>query len=265
MKRLFFIAIIAMSAALGAKASEAADSLARALATYWGSTVNTSRVPEGQLGEFVRGVADQLATNPAPASEAYMQGASVGRSLAQSLGQLKEFGIDVTPEAVAPYLISLLNGGAPFMTVSEAEACLDRAAGIQPDTVFTPEAQAAFIAAAAADEGAVTTPSGLVFQVITEGEGVMPVSGDDVRLTYTGRLSDGSVFDTTETPVTFSVDRLVPGFTEGLKLMRPGGTYRLVIPASLAYGDTGAGGGTIPPGAALDFTVNLLEVVPGSR
>ncbi|MDE6557251.1 MAG: FKBP-type peptidyl-prolyl cis-trans isomerase, partial [Duncaniella sp.] len=104
-------------------------------------------------------------------------------------------------------------------------------------------------------------PSGLVFQVITEGEGAMPQSGERVKVNYTGRLSDGTVFDQTDAPVTFDVDRLVPGFTEGLKMMRPGGTYRLVIPASLGYGDTGAAG-VIPPGAALDFTVELVEVVP---
>ncbi|MDE6629141.1 MAG: FKBP-type peptidyl-prolyl cis-trans isomerase, partial [Muribaculaceae bacterium] len=82
-----------------------------------------------------------------------------------------------------------------------------------------------------------------------------------VKVTYTGKLSDGTVFDQPERPVQFPVSNLVPGFTEGLKLMKPGGTYRLFIPATLGYGDLGAGG-VIPPGAALDFTVTLLEIVP---
>ena len=96
----------------------------------------------------------------------------------------------------------------------------------------------------------------------TEGEGAQPVSGDEVEVTYTGRLSDGSVFDSTDSPITFGVDRVVPGFSEGLKLMKPGGRYRIVMPASLAYGERGAGGGIIPPGAAVDFTVDLIGIKP---
>ena len=260
MRRYLVVALIALSAAFGAAASEPSDSLARALATYWATTAKTDQVPAGQMDAFYRGLSDQLRTSPEASSEAYMQGAALGRGLVMSLQQLKDFGIDVTPEAVAPLFMQLIKGGSPYMTHKEALDMLDRAAGVVPDTVFTPERQAAFIAEAAAADGAVTTPSGLVFQVITEGEGAMPVSGQHVVLTYTGRLSDGTVFDTTEEPVNFDVDRLVPGFTEGLKMMRPGGTYRLVIPANLAYGDTGAGGGTIPPGAAIDFTVTLLGV-----
>lgn len=100
-----------------------------------------------------------------------------------------------------------------------------------------------------------------MFQVIVEGEGVTPVSGDDVVLNYVGAFSDGSVFDRTEEPVKFDVDRLVPGFTEGLKMMRPGGKYRIVIPSSLGYGERGIPG-DVPPNAALDFTIELLQVVP---
>ena len=69
------------------------------------------------------------------------------------------------------------------------------------------------------------------------------------------------MFDRTDEPVTFDVDRLVPGFSEGLKMMRPGGKYRIVIPASLGYGERGIPG-DIPPNAALDFTIELLQVIP---
>lgn len=107
--------------------------------------------------------------------------------------------------------------------------------------------------------GAVTTPSGLVFEVITEGEGDFPGAADKVNIEYTGRLSDGSVFDKTEEPVSFDLVRLVPGFREGLQMMRPGGEYRIVLPASLGYGERGVGD-VIPPGAAIEFTVRLLSV-----
>ncbi|MDE6555675.1 MAG: hypothetical protein K2K55_01785, partial [Duncaniella sp.] len=138
MKRQVLILLTLLSVALGTFASEPADSVARALATYWAGSYKTDQVPAGQMNEFIRGVADQLSSTPPASSEAYMQGASFGRSLTQSLGQLKEYGIEVTPEAIAPYFIELLRGGKPYMTMEEASATLDRAAGIEPDTVFIP-------------------------------------------------------------------------------------------------------------------------------
>ena len=106
----------------------------------------------------------------------------------------------------------------------------------------------------------VKTASGLVFETLVEGVGEHPVLNGKVKLLYTGRLSDGTVFDSTEEPVIFDVARLVKGFTEGLLLMRPGGIYRLFIPAELGYGARGIEG-AIPGNAALDFEVKLLEVI----
>ena len=111
----------------------------------------------------------------------------------------------------------------------------------------------------ASRKGVVTTPSGLLFEVVTEGEGNMPQSADKVTITYAGRLADGTMFDRSEQPVEFDVDRLVPGFTEGLKMMKPGGVYRIYIPASLGYGAEGIPG-AIPGNAALVFDIKLLGV-----
>lgn len=126
---------------------------------------------------------------------------------------------------------------------------------------LTPESQQAFLDAQASREGVHKLPSGLLFEVLTEGEGESPTLSDVARVLYKGALADGTVFDETEKPIDLPVSGVVPGFTEGLQLMKPGGKYRLFIPASLGYGDRGAGGGVIPPGAALDFTVTLLDVV----
>ncbi len=85
-----------------------------------------------------------------------------------------------------------------------------------------------------------------------------------MRLRYRGTFSDGTVFDAIEAdeaPADFPVADLTPGFTEGLQQMRAGGIYRLTMPASLGYGDEGVPG-AIPPGAALRFDVELLEVNP---
>lgn len=156
-------------------------------------------------------------------------------------------------------IVEVVRGGNVGFTVDEAGRYIDAQLDPVAAKEFSAESQSEFITAAAALPGAVTTPSGLVFQVITEGEGEMPRRDSKVVVDYVGRLSDGTVFDSTTEPLTLDVDRLVPGFTEGLMMMRPGGRYRLVIPASLAYGDTGAGG-VIPPGAAIDFTVDLHNV-----
>ena len=129
-----------------------------------------------------------------------------------------------------------------------------------PEKALDAASQQAFLDAQKQREGVHEMPSGLLFEVITEGEGASPADTDKVRVIYTGKLADGTVFDETDRPIEFPVQGLVPGFTEGLKMMKTGGEYRLFIPADLGYGSRGAAG-VIPPGAALDFTVRLLDVV----
>lgn len=130
----------------------------------------------------------------------------------------------------------------------------------------TAESQQLFLDEQKAREGVEALPSGLLFEVITEGEGESPKAADVARVTYTGRLADGTVFDSTDMPIDLPVSGVVKGFSEGLQMMKPGGTYRLFFPASLGYGERGAGG-VIPPGAALDFTVTLVDVAgaPASK
>jgi FKBP-type peptidyl-prolyl cis-trans isomerase FkpA len=108
--------------------------------------------------------------------------------------------------------------------------------------------------------GVVTTASGLRIRTLKPGKGGTPAREDSVIIDYVGKLTDGKVFDQAKN-ASFPVSRVVPGFTEALLLMRQGGTYRVWIPPQLAYGDKGAGGGVVPPGATLDFTVTLSAVV----
>src|SRR5688572_21130132 len=105
----------------------------------------------------------------------------------------------------------------------------------------------------------VTTASGLRFQILEAGTGRRPTAEDAVRVTYQGRLSDGTVFETTAEPVGLQVSDLIPGFTEALQLMNVGGRYRFWVPPQLAYGSDGVPG-TIPPDAELEFTLTLLAV-----
>lgn len=120
-----------------------------------------------------------------------------------------------------------------------------------------------FLEANARKEGVKVTPSGLQYLVLAEGNGAKPERTGKVRVHYTGKLLDGTVFDSSVErgqPAEFLLTQVIPGWTEALQLMREGSRYRLFIPAELAYGERGAGG-AIPPGAALIFDVELLKVL----
>ena len=106
----------------------------------------------------------------------------------------------------------------------------------------------------------VATASGLRFQTLKPGTGPRPGPDNAVLISYEGRLADGKVFDKSEQPVGMMVSGVIPGFREALLMMNQGGAYRFWIPAALAYGAEGAGGGAIPPNAELDFTVTLHDV-----
>jgi peptidylprolyl isomerase len=113
-----------------------------------------------------------------------------------------------------------------------------------------------------ADDELTTTESGLAYRVVTAGTGATPVATDTVTVHYAGWLTDGKPFDNSYErgePASFPLDRVIAGWTEGLQLMREGGTSIFVIPSELAYGERGAGG-TIPPGATLVFRVELLSI-----
>lgn len=122
---------------------------------------------------------------------------------------------------------------------------------------------AAFLDANKTKEGVVTLPSGLQYKVIKEGAGESPKETDMVRVEYSGTLIDGTVFDATASrgkPAEFAVNGVIPGWTEGLMLMKPGAKYMFYIPAELAYGDQKTG--PIAPGSSLIFEVELIAVNP---
>lgn len=119
-------------------------------------------------------------------------------------------------------------------------------------------------AAPAEPVGSVTTPTGLRFETLVAGQGPRPQLGDIVRVTYEGRLTNGTMFDSSAEPVPMTVGELIPGFNEGLLRMSKGGRYRLHIPAALGYGAEGAGGGVIPPNADLVFDVALIDIARAS-
>ena len=127
------------------------------------------------------------------------------------------------------------------------------------------EAGEAFLAENAEKEGVETTDSGLQYEVIEEGDGEKPAAEDSVKVHYTGELLSGEVFDSSRErgePVTFKLEQVIPGWTEGLQLMPEGSRYKLYIPADLAYGQ--GGNQRIGPNETLVFDVELLEINPES-
>ena len=110
-----------------------------------------------------------------------------------------------------------------------------------------------------------TTPSGLQYEVIAEGKGERPTATDQVEVHYTGKLLDGTVFDSSVErgePITFPVSGVIPGWVEALQMMPEGSKWRLFIPSNLAYGAQGAG--PIGPHQTLIFDVELLKVIKNS-
>lgn len=121
----------------------------------------------------------------------------------------------------------------------------------------------AFLAENAKREGVFCTRSGLQYEVLVEGNGPRPTASDTVRCHYEGTLIDGTVFDSSyrrNQPAEFGLRQVIAGWTEGVQMMKVGSKYKFYIPYQLGYGEHGAGN-SIPPYAALIFTVELLAIV----
>jgi len=119
-----------------------------------------------------------------------------------------------------------------------------------------------FMAENGKKEGVTTTASGLQYEVVKQGDGAKPKATDKVKVHYRGTLLDGTEFDSSYKrgqPVSFPLNGVIPGWTEGLQLMGVGSTFKFVIPSELAYGDNGAGP-LIGPGNTLIFEVELLAI-----
>ena len=195
-------------------------------------------------------------------------------ALGLSMGNnFKASGIEsINIQDFADGVAAVYYGSQPKMTYDEAKAEIQRFfTELEAKQKDASEAMAAVNAKAGEDFLAEngqrvevkTTASGLQYEVLKEGEGPQPTAADQVVVHYTGKLIDGTVFDSSEergTPATFGVSQVIPGWVEALQLMKAGSTWRLFIPSALAYGPQGAGG-VIGPNQTLIFDVTLLEVV----
>lgn len=180
--------------------------------------------------------------------------------------QLKSMGIeDFSVEDFTRSICDVLSDAEPAISHREAQALLneyfDKQARKQAEGTIA--SGAAFLKENAQKPGVVTTKSGLQYQVLTEGTGRCPKATDKVRCHYEGWLIDGTVFDSSYKrgePADFPLDGVIPGWTEGVQLMKEGAKYRFFIPYLLGYGERGAGS-SIPPYSTLVFDVELIKVL----
>jgi len=183
----------------------------------------------------------------------------------------KRQGIDINPEVLVQGVQDAVSGAKPLMTPEEIQTTLvdlrKRALAAQREKLKKKSDEnlakaQAFLAENAQKQGVKTLTSGLQYKVITEGSGKSPQKDGSVTVHYRGTLIDGTEFDSSysrDKPTTFQADRVIPGWTEALQLMKEGAKWQLFIPPKLAYGERGAGG-RIPSNSALVFEVELLSV-----
>lgn len=170
------------------------------------------------------------------------------------------------------YLQGLKDGMADANKFTDEEmqaafSILDSMVKAKQNKVLEEEIQAGkeFLAKNKKEAGVIETASGLQYKVIKEGTGKQPTATDKVKVHYTGKTLDGKTFDSSVDrgePITFPLNGVISGWTEGLQLMKEGGKAMLYIPYNLAYGERGNQG--IKPGACLIFEVELIEVNPAN-
>ncbi|MCW8908048.1 MAG: FKBP-type peptidyl-prolyl cis-trans isomerase [Sedimenticola sp.] len=189
---------------------------------------------------------------------------ALGHQFAQ---QLKQQGVTVEGVAFGAAIDDVLQGNQVRLTPQEMSEAFrqtkeEMARAQQEKAEAAGQAGQAFLERNSSQEGVVVLPSGLQYQVLREGEGEQPAPGAKVTVHYRGTLISGEEFDSSYSrgePTSFSLDGVIPGFREGISLMNPGAKYKLFIPASLGYGETGAPG-AIGPNETLIFEVELISI-----
>ena len=213
-------------------------------------------------------VAPPVPQEPVMVSEldtvSYALGVNIGTSLKENLKTFPDGPVNM--EVFTDVLVKALKGDTTLMMNPEdAQNRIQKyvMAVQQRETEALKAEGEKFLSENKTKEGVVTTESGLQYKVLTEGSGAKPTEADQVKVHYTGKLLDGTVFDSSiqrGEPATFGVTQVIRGWQEVLQLMPVGAKYQVWIPSGLAYGASGAGQ-MIKPHATLEFEVELLEII----
>jgi len=231
----------------------------------------TAQAPAGSEAKPADGAKGTSAAGSASSmSEKQRNSTMIGMDIAKSLAPFKE---EIDPVALSQALTAALAGKPTKLTAAEADE-LRASFGQKMQAKMVAKAAAAgqenlkagqaFLAENGKKPGVRTTASGLQYQVLRQGSGPTPLKTDKVRVTYSGTLLDGTVFDSSYErgqPAEFPLSQVISGWTEGVSMMPVGAKYRFWVPGDLAYGAKGTPGGPIGPNATLVFDVELLDIV----
>lgn len=202
--------------------------------------------------------------------QSYSIGASMGSFALNRQEQLEGLDMALDMEIVRKGFNDALNG-EPAMSMEEMQTIIrnsDQEVRAKQEAMAKQDAEKniaagqAYLVQNAEKEGVTVTESGLQYEVIVEGTGAKPAATDIVKVHYKGTLIDGTEFDSSYSrgePAEFPLNRVIPGWTEGVQLMSEGSKFKFVIPAELAYGERATG--SITPNSTLIFEVELLDIL----
>lgn len=198
-------------------------------------------------------------------SMSYALGLNVGADFAKNIKAIP--GGKTNIDLLIKGFSTAMKGDTALMTAEYANQYFrDYIAAAQAkDLEIKKEAGDKFLTENKTKEGVITTASGLQYQVLVPSEGIKPKATDSVKVHYVGTLLDGTKFDSSVDrgePITFPLNQVIPGWTEGVQLMSVGSKYKFFVPYQLGYGEQGAGNGAIPGFSTLVFEVELLDVKP---
>ncbi len=198
-------------------------------------------------------------------SMSYALGINVGTDFAKNIIAIP--GGKSNIDLIIKGFTTAMKGDSALMTVAFANEYFKNfiSQAVSKDNEVKKADGAKFLEANKTKEGVQTTASGLQYQVLKATEGTKPQATDSVKVHYVGTLIDGTKFDSSVDrgePITFPLNQVIPGWTEGVQLMSLGSKYKFFVPYNLAYGEKGAGNGAIPGFATLIFEVELFDIKP---
>jgi len=230
---------------------------------------NQMRVDTAYMADFIDGFREAIKASSDPKATARMAGMQIADQVAHRMlpGIRQEF--TDTPDTIVEQALfrgfaDALTGDTTHFKAQVAQELFrsKQQTNKQAKVEKLTAAGRQFLAENKTKPGVITTPSGLQYEVLTQGNGAVPQKSDKVKVHYEGRLIDGTVFDASSKhgtePSSFRADQVIKGWTEALTMMPVGSKWRLYIPQELAYGERQAG--QIPPYSTLIFDVELVGI-----